>query len=182
MRNFQRKIEGRGSVTLTCGACEKVFQRPHAHVRGETNACSRSCSHKLHKKRPKTMIDCLCKECGKSFQIRKGKGGKGMYCSMPCVAKSRGRLISGENHPFWNGGSSIRTHKVRQTIISLVKEKGKCEECGEINDLQGHHIKSHSTEPSLRADPNNIQVLCRPCHADKHPRLKSFILAGGRHS
>lgn len=86
--------------------------------------------------------------------------------------------MRGENHPKWNNGSSKRTYASRKTIAQIIKERGACEECGTSADLQGHHIKAHSTAPMLRADPANIQVLCRICHSNKHPKLKAFILAG----
>ena len=180
MSRLQRKIEGRGHITLTCAACGTEFTRPHAHVRGETNACSRSCSHKLKPKRNKTLIDCTCRSCGKAFQIRKGRGGTGTYCSVLCRQNSA--MPKGEAHPNWKGGISNRKHSTRKVIAHIVAERKHCEECGATKDLQGHHIKSHSAEPALRADPTNIQVLCRICHAGKHLKLAAFILAGGKHS
>jgi 5-methylcytosine-specific restriction endonuclease McrA len=98
------------------------------------------------------------------------------------MAKARGRNMRGANHHKWNGGTSQRTYSVRKVIQDIIKERGKCEDCGATQQLQGHHIKSHSTEPTFRADPQNIQVLCRICHAEKHPRLKAFILSGGAHA
>jgi 5-methylcytosine-specific restriction endonuclease McrA len=128
------------------------------------------------------MIDCVCKECNKHFQIRKGRGGTGEYCSIHCLATARGRSMRGPNHHKWNNGSSERTYASRKTIYQMVAERGKCEECGSTEFLQGHHIKSHSSEPTLRADPKNIQVLCKFCHANKHPKLSKFILAGRVHA
>jgi 5-methylcytosine-specific restriction endonuclease McrA len=181
MTKLQRKIQGRGHIELVCGACGVKFTRPHAHVRGDTNACSTSCSHKIKPRKQKTLIQCVCKECKTVFQVRKGRGGTNEYCSIPCLAKARGKKMRNSNHPNWKGGTSERAHSVRKVIYSIVKERGKCEECGTTEHLQGHHIKSHSAEPALRADPQNIQVLCRICHAEKHPRLKAFILSGGVH-
>jgi 5-methylcytosine-specific restriction endonuclease McrA len=98
------------------------------------------------------------------------------------MAIVRGRSMRGVNHPKWNGGSSTRTYASRKAISQMIAERGKCEDCNSVEDLQGHHIKSHSAAPALRADPTNIQVLCRVCHASKHPRLAAFILAGGKHA
>ena len=92
------------------------------------------------------------------------------------------KKMAGPNHPKWNGGSSERTYKSRRVIADVIKERGKCEECGVTNDLQGHHIKSHSQHPVERTNPNNIQVLCRICHSTKHPKLAQFILSGMVHS
>jgi Fe2+ or Zn2+ uptake regulation protein len=182
MTKLQRTIDGRGHTTLMCAACGKIFTRPNAHIRGITHACSKQCSHKLKAHKPKTLLECTCKECGKQFQIRKGRGGTGEYCSVACAAAQRGKNMRGPNHPKWNNGSSERSYASRKTIAQVVAERGRCEECGVIEDLQGHHAKSHSSTPALRADPNNIQVLCKICHAGKHPRLAKFILAGGKHA
>jgi hypothetical protein len=182
MTNSNRKLEGRGKITLICPACTKEFQIFKAHYRGKTNACSKECSHKIKPTKGKTMIDHCCKECGKEFQTRKGNGGTGDYCSIPCMALARGRKMSGANHPKWNNGSSKRTHKSRRVIADLVKERGKCEECGATDNLQGHHIKSHSQHPVERTNPDNIQVLCVACHAGKHPKLAKFILSGQIHA
>jgi len=178
MTNSDRKLDGRGKITLVCPACTKEFQIFKAHYRGKTNACSKECSHKIKTIKPRTLIDRICKECGKAFQTRKGRGGTGDYCSIPCMATARGRKMAGPNHPKWNGGSSERTYKSRRVIADVVKERGKCEECGATNDLQGHHVKSHSQHPVERTNPDNIQVLCRICHSTKHPKLAQFILSG----
>jgi len=90
--------------------------------------------------------------------------------------------MSKEKHPLWNNGSSSRTFECKKLIKDIVKERGKCEECESTEQLQGHHIKSHSAHPAERTNPDNIQVLCKICHAGKHPRLAKFILAGHAHS
>jgi 5-methylcytosine-specific restriction endonuclease McrA len=182
MSNLQRTIQGRGHTTLICAACNAIFTRPNAHIRGTTHACSRDCSQKLRPRKPKTLLQCICKTCGKQFEVRKGWGGTGEYCSIPCLAKTRGEKMRGPQHPKWNGGTSKRKHNSRKVIAQIIAEKGKCEECDSTKNLQGHHIKSHSAEPSLRADPTNIQVLCVQCHAEKHPKLSKFILAGHVHA
>jgi len=182
MSNSPRKIEGRGKIELICPACKKEFQIFRCHYRGETNACSRKCAQLIKPRKQRQLIDRVCKNCKKAFQIRKGYGGTGEYCSIPCLAKARGQLMRGENHPLWKGGISERAYSSRKTIYQVVKERKQCEECKRTDNLQGHHIKSHSSNPPGRADPDNIQILCKWCHAKKHPRLSSFILSGGVHS
>jgi hypothetical protein len=182
MSNAPRKIEGRGKISLSCPACKKQFEIFKCHYRGLTNACSRKCAELIKPRKTKTLIDCVCKTCNKTFQIRKGRGGTGDYCSISCLAIARGLKIRGENHPLWKGGTSKRSYSSRQTIAQVIKERGKCEDCGKTSYLQGHHIKSHSSHPPGRADPNNIQVLCKWCHANRHPRLAKFILSGLVHS
>lgn len=52
---------------------------------------------------------------------------------------------------------------------SLVKERDKqCKECGNVNDLHAHHIKSFKDHPELRYDVNNGITLCGHCHRLHH--------------
>lgn len=52
---------------------------------------------------------------------------------------------------------------------SLVKERDKqCMECGNVNDLHAHHIKSFKNHPELRYDVNNGITLCGHCHRLHH--------------
>jgi 5-methylcytosine-specific restriction endonuclease McrA len=180
MSSAPRKIEDRGKVILTCPACQKEFQIFKCHYRGVTNSCSRKCAAKIKPRKPRTFFTRICKACKKQFQIRKGYGGTGDYCSSKC--RSLLATPKGENHPLWKGGTSKRKYSSRKAIKDVIKERGKCEECGVKTNLQGHHIKSHSSHPPGRSDPKNIQVLCKTCHAKKHPRLSKFILSGGLHS
>jgi 5-methylcytosine-specific restriction endonuclease McrA len=128
------------------------------------------------------MLKAVCKECHQPFERTARLQGKMDYCSRSCMAAARGRAMRGAAHPKWNGGSADRAHPTRKCIRNLISERGKCEECSATADLQGHHRESHSVAPALRADPANIQVLCRACHAEKHPKLKAFILAGRIHA
>lgn len=45
---------------------------------------------------------------------------------------------------------------------------GKCTECGTIEDLHAHHIKSFKNNPELRYDVNNGVTLCGYCHRKWH--------------
>ncbi len=68
--------------------------------------------------------------------------------------------------------TSKRKHKrsyLDQAWASLVKNRdGKCVECGNLNDLHAHHIKSHKTNPELRLDISNGVTLCGHCHREHH--------------
>ncbi len=97
-----------------------------------------------------------------------------MSCARQATAPKK------EHHYKWKGGTSERVFAVRKIIKNIVKERGVCEECGSIEELQGHHKNAHSTHESDRANPDNIQVLCKVCHSVKHPKLTMFILSGGK--
>lgn len=175
MRNKSqfRRISGRGSALLTCPVCSKEFNRPHAHLRGKTSCCSYECSRKIKPKRTKVVIDYICQGCGKPFQRRKGYSGPGKYCSRICRCKYA--PLKKDKHHKWKGGVSERIWDSRKAIKDRFKEIKSCERCGSSDNLQGHHKKSYADHPELRANMDNIEILCTRCHADEHPRLRGMI-------
>jgi hypothetical protein len=170
---------GQGSVKMNCEFCGNQFSVFLAHIRRGRNAkfCSRKCAGLSKSNTPskRSIIQCKCNECKKDFQVRKGYAGKKMFCSINCMSIWRGKTMSKESHPNWKGGISDRKWSSRKAISDKIKQVGKCEECGEIENLQGHHIIEHSIAIELRDDCKNIQVLCFECHAKKHPQYSSFI-------
>ena len=52
--------------------------------------------------------------------------------------------------------------KLRQTIL---RRDGCCTNCGSITHLQVHHMTSISEAPDRALDPDNLQTLCKSCHA-----------------
>jgi 5-methylcytosine-specific restriction endonuclease McrA len=51
----------------------------------------------------------------------------------------------------------------------LVKHRdNKCVECGSVDELHAHHVKSFIKHPELRYDVNNGITLCRICHNLHH--------------
>lgn len=177
MRNKSqfRRISGRGSATLTCPVCTKVFSRPHAHLRGATACCSQACSLQAKPKKPKTVFEFTCLCCGNRFQRRKGYSGPAIYCSARCRAAHA--APKGDKHPRWNGGSSERTHTVRKAIAERLKEIQSCERCGSSEHLHGHHKKPYSSYPELRAESSNIEILCIWCHVKEHPKQAKLLLS-----
>lgn len=174
---LQRINPSRGSTELICGSCGKAFTRPNSHLRAKTSSCSRECAQKVRPKKQKTLLSKICKVCEKHFQIRKGRGGTGDYCSIPCLANDRGKKLSGENHHNWKGGVSSRTFSSRRAIRQKIAIVGKCEVCGASDNLQGHHIAPYSNAPEKRDLLENIMCVCIRCHADLHPELKGMILS-----
>lgn len=75
----------------------------------------------------------------------------------------------------------IKNLAFKKIIKKLIKEKGICDMCKSDKYLQGHHIVPYSSNKDLQEDPNNIQVLCRSCHATKHPLMANFIMKGDHH-
>lgn len=175
--NIQQIKAARGSSELICGSCGNSFTRPNSHLRGKTSSCSRECAQKARPKKQKTMLSKICKVCEKHFEIRKGRGGTGDYCSIPCLASYRGRKLSGKNHHNWKGGVSSRTFSSRRAIRQKIAMTGKCEVCEASDNLQGHHIIPYSNAPEKRDILENIMCVCIRCHANLHPELKGMILS-----
>ena len=59
----------------------------------------------------------------------------------------------------------------KSRYAALRRSNGRCELCGiskaEGAIIQVDHIKPRSKHPELELDPNNLQVLCRPCNLGK---------------
>jgi len=57
---------------------------------------------------------------------------------------------------------------------ALKRHNGRCELCGASKAtgavIQVDHIKPRSIFPEIELDPNNLQVLCRPCNMGKSNR------------
>src|SRR5262249_44612194 len=107
--------------------------------------------------------------------VRRYRSKSAKYCSRACLAVERGKAMRGSNHPFWNGGSSRRDGVSRTVIKKAIKLVGKCQKCGEQQNLNGHHIKHWATHPKLRYEISNIEVLCANCHANEHPELSGML-------
>lgn len=71
-----------------------------------------------------------------------------------------------------NDGTRLwkRTPRKRRRIQEEIKqERGyKCEECGHTHKLTFHHIKYLWERPDLVFDKDNLIILCRKCHQNKH--------------
>lgn len=121
-------------------------------------------------------------------KIRKARvadGSKGLFKpNGDHVLKGR----KGKDHPSWKGGST----PVRQAFYASDEWKeacktvwhradAKCERCGldhrtidrSALSFHVHHIASFTTFPDRRADPDNLKLLCAPCHRWVHSRANT---------
>lgn len=164
---------GTGKEEKKCNKCAKVFlarkDRPGLFC---SKSCAASCRKQISFK-----IEKNCEVCLKLFIVKRYRVNTALYCSVDCRRK---RMPKKDSHPNWKGGIS-RTWLSKRIIKNLIKEKGECEMCKSTKNLQGHHIIPYSINKDLQEDPNNIQILCRLCHAAKHPSLANFILKGDYH-
>lgn len=87
---------------------------------------------------------------------------------------------TGKDNPNWSGGgtperqsfyASLEWRNTRKYIWK--RDKAICRRCGhqptKRNQLAIHHIVSFRVK-ELRAEPSNLALLCRPCHAWVHSR------------
>jgi 5-methylcytosine-specific restriction endonuclease McrA len=62
--------------------------------------------------------------------------------------------------PFY---SSKRWARVR--FLAKRRDGFKCVKCGSRNKLECHHVKPVRERPDLAFELDNLQTLCRDCHA-----------------
>jgi 5-methylcytosine-specific restriction endonuclease McrA len=169
-----RLIDKRGSTELRCQICGKLFKRPNAHIRNGTHSCSRKCAEKIKTRKQSALLTAACLACKQKFTRTKHRKGKMMYCSNEC--RRSHAMPKRSDHPNWKGGISERTFASRQAIRQRIKEIGKCERCGAIDYLHGHHKLTYSTSPLFAADPANIEILCDQCHSSEHPKYSQMLV------
>lgn len=165
---------GTGKILKNCEHCKIQFYARHDRL---GKYCSKSCSSS-HTPKRYLRVKKNCKVCGVEYEIKRYRINTSLYCSIQCRKK---QMPSKEKHPNWKGGISNRTYESKKIIKKLILEVGKCEECGVLENLQGHHKIPYSENKELREDINNIQVLCVLCHSNKHPMHSNFILKGIYH-
>jgi len=82
----------------------------------------------------------------------------------------KGKLI-GDKNPHWNGGASFEpwgqefTRELRKTIREC--DKFKCQKCGRKERSRKHCVHHVDFNPRNNR-PENLILLCRPCHVEVH--------------
>lgn len=76
----------------------------------------------------------------------------------------------GEKNKMWEGGITPLGLKIRnspeykQWRKNVIDRDKRCMDCGSVEKLEAHHIKSQWKFPSLRFLLCNGKTLCRSCH------------------
>lgn len=105
--------------------------------------CSQKCkwtwTNNNRKLKPNVAYECIV--CGKMVEkyvspSRIGKDAKLMFCSRKC----KGKYLSGEKHPMWNGGKNRIKQPPKPNKPNF---KGICEFCG----TEFETYRSHSSQP-----------------------------------
>jgi len=120
--------------------------------------------------------DFTCEECGGWFEyndsyVRKAKKEKFKirFCSLKCRTEWYNKNKKTRKE-IWNKYNKKRSTKINKNEWAEIRDFGrkltkeKCEVCGSIKDLVGHHTDYNKNNN----DPNNHQILCRSCHAKVH--------------
>lgn len=64
--------------------------------------------------------------------------------------------------------------KWRESVLK--RDRYRCKECGDTNNLEVHHIKPFARFPELRFDLDNGLTLCRKCHNKLHKEKRNGYL------
>lgn len=78
-----------------------------------------------------------------------------------------------ENNNIGATAKKRNNYQYRQWRLRILKRDKCCQQCGNMDDLEVHHIKHFSEYPELRTDDNNGIVLCRKCHRNLHRSKKN---------
>ena len=107
-----------------------------------------------------------CVVCRSIFRPRRGwketTNLKRKTCSDKCYKELMSILTIGKNNPNWKDGSSQTYYQriTRETKPQICEIEG----CGNINDVETHHIDRDRTNNS----PENTRILCGKHHAMLH--------------
>lgn len=108
----------------------------------------------------KTLVDCVCLHCGKTFRRPPTWAKTAKYCSRSCLGKANARKNgmdqAGPEHPRWDNGA-YRNYALRH-------HGERCQRCGATDDLHVHHIDRDHSNNTL----DNLMVLCESCHQTEH--------------
>lgn len=91
------------------------------------------------------------------------------------IAKRNGIKFSnlrnqwGENNHNYQEGLARSTieRATRRAVMATSRNPRVCEKCGNYNE-QREHPRHHIDRNRSNNSPDNIQVLCMPCHMEEH--------------
>jgi hypothetical protein len=159
----------------------------------DTKICGRCGIEKPIKKfrKDKRRPDCrtiTCRECYTNNKLEiwirtpeqiqaqreKLKGRKYSIEHRLAISKGNKRRINEGNHNFLKHGKGYKDEDRHRIEYAIWKEKlleradYKCEKCGGLKRLCGHHKKCFYEYPELRFDLDNGEILCHVCHQRLH--------------
>ena len=120
--------------------------------------CSQNCMGLASRE----LSSAVCPGCRTIFRP---KNAEHRYCSQKCYGEA-----NAVRPPEIRAKETGRCQARRQTI------RQQCSECGRTVRLHVHHRDENPTNNV----PENLQVLCHPCHAKKHRKPTAFCRICGR--
>jgi len=157
-----------GIITQKCKECGEAFDSYECyHSKFCCNACRLKSLHRYAPQKRMTGKNFICQECGKEYYVAKWaiESEHGIkYCSPECYFEDKRSKDPAPKHLY----SSAKWRKLRQFILE--RDDHMCQECGEIETLEVHHIISANDEV-LRFTPENLITLCHNCHNKAHGRF-----------
>lgn len=152
-------------IDVICTQCKKTFQRSKRDInnnkkRNRKNYCSLECRNQAALKG--TYIPCA--NCQKQAYKKISTVARSLtgltFCNRSCSISFNNRSRVGENHSRFIRGETLYRD------IALNHYGCKCMICGYDNKriLQVHHKDFNHTNNYLE----NLEVLCRNHHAEKH--------------
>lgn len=177
---------GKRVVAVVCDGCGSGYLDYRARVeRASRHFCSAACyrANRSGLGNPKWrggMARCICRNCGKEFQVvqAEAKNGRGRHCSVACkIASGRiypDRRTAHREHgrrreARQRAGAAIRTHTYAEWQALLDRYRHRCANCRRKRRLTRDHIIPLSRGGHDGIE--NIQPLCHSCNAEKGDRL-----------
>ncbi len=174
-------------ISKKCAVCSVEFSTMYKTAL----YCSGKCRNKVQTARKQKMKDeeykqdtKQCPVCGDSFLEKKFSKGKQMYCSKTCkfVVVRRNSIAKGkfyesikrcrEKHKdtYNKNNQEKQEHKYFGGNKKHVLERDgyKCTKCGKTKSLIIHHIDESGMTGKPNNDIDNLETLCRSCHARVH--------------
>jgi hypothetical protein len=153
------------TLISNCLHCGKPFNTFLCVIlRGRAKYCSKKCMKEI------AAVHRTYKQCGIEFmsvrsRLSEKTNSTASYCSLKCCHDSM--AIPGHTN-----GRGSRWIKLRRELIS---QYGKCACCGKSEKLSVHHmIPWRFTHDN---HPDNLVVLCRPCHAREDRLWKTDLIS-----
>lgn len=153
--------DGAALLTRECEWCSVEFTVERRQVdKGFGRFCSLRC---CAARKVVLRLAMNCERCGGSFMLRPNRlfFGCGRFCSRPCYVEAR----TAAKLPPEPERAERNYRRFRDEW--LARAEG-CERCGRKADLSLHHRVRTRERPDLLYAPENLEVLCRSCHARHH--------------
>ena len=91
-----------------------------------------------------------------------------LYCSQECKDSCSIYNVKYDHAEASYGESALRSPEWAQLVKG--RDGFTCQKCGDMGDVQAHHIEPVALRPDLADDLDNGITLCTSCHREVHKR------------